>query len=178
MPESRYLASQTDQVSLEAKVAELEDRIGALEAKLAGASKQAGRGVPAKPEMVQPTEFEAPLSDDGLHTRNKGSTPPVAGNREPDARSTKARPEFPDIGGNYFLNGERLPENQCKIVQVDARLTVINPKKEAAPAHFNISGTHILVPRWNLRGEIVGGEIYWSKGLENDSGKPDHRWVP
>ena len=92
--------------------------------------------------------------------------------------SARGHSEFPDIGGNYFLDGKRLPEMQCKIVQVDARLTVIDEKKEAAPAHFDVSGTHILVPRWKLRGEIVDGEIYWSKGLEADSGKPDHRWVP
>src|SRR5882724_9558444 len=143
-PDNGSLASQADRVPFEAKIAELEDRIRTLEAKLASVSNQPTRGIPPNPEVVQPSEFDPSPIDDGLHTRNKGMPSQTPGVREPDARTGKGRVEFPDIGGNYFLNGERLPERQCKIIQVDARLIVINEKKESAPAHFDISGTHIL----------------------------------
>jgi hypothetical protein len=177
-PPDRKVAAPADQGRLEAKIAQLEERIRTLETMLANVSKP-----PPPPreamdqEPTRPAEFETQPVDDGLHTRNR-SGPQGPGSQDKPNRPAKARPEFPDIGGNYFKDGKRLPEMECKIIQVDARLTVINEKKEAAPAHFDIGGTHILVPRWNLRGEIVGSEIYWSTGLEADSGKPDQRWVP
>jgi hypothetical protein len=175
----KKLLAQGDPAPLEARIAELESRIRTLEARLTDVPKP-----PPPPreamdqEPTRPAEYETQPIDDGLHTRNRTGPPQGPGNQDKPNRSAKTRPEFPDIGGNYFKDGKRLPEMECKIIQVDARLTVINEKKEAAPAHFDVGLSHILVPGWNLRGDIVGSEIYWTTGLDADSGKPDHRWVP
>jgi hypothetical protein len=87
------------------------------------------------------------------------------------------KPPLPNLNGVWFVNNLRTPSNETRIIQAGDRLTLINERKEAALANFDATRQYVIVPRWNLRGLVVGNEIFWRRGSEPDSTEPLFRWV-